>query len=95
MNAFKRAADGLLPQAAVPDLSKLTEGTAAFRDASAKLYRWLRQEGFSENQIMAQDPLEWSALKTSLWDKGLESRLLSNQLGRGLSRKFQPKRGSG
>ena len=55
----------------VPDLSKLTEGTAAFRDASAKLYRWLRQEGFSENQIMAQDPLEWSALKTSLWDKGL------------------------
>ena len=73
LNAFKNAALGaadLIPSSLVPNLAKLHPGTRAFAKGSAVLYKWLKQQGLDEDQIMTKTPEEWSEIKIGQLDKG-------------------------
>ena len=82
LNAFRRASletGDLIPGALVPDLTKLNPNTRALSEGTNILFKWLRQQGLSDKQIMSKTPAEWSAIKISQIDKGLNiSRLVSS-----------------
>ena len=70
-NALPEFAGKIISGARVSDLSQLINGSSEFAAGTSKLVAWLRQQGFSTNQINAKTPLEWNRLKLEKFDFGI------------------------